>query len=85
MNNIGFTVNKKLLALSLLSRIDRDGDGLVSQADYVYSVLDFLKQMNITVVPRVGEYLRSYFDIYAFSMRNLLRRYDLNDITSRMD
>lgn len=76
----GYSVNTKLLASSVLAKMDRDSDGYVSQSDYVFSLLYFVRQLNVTVDPKVNENLKSYFEIYLSSLQQLLVKYGLNDI-----
>lgn len=76
---LDYNVNLKLLSSSLLGKMDRDSDGLVSQSDYVYSVLGLLKYMNATLSPKVEENLKSYFEIYYSSIQSLLTKYGLSD------
>lgn len=77
----GYSINSKLLVSSLLARMDRDSDGFVSQADLVYSLINALKYFNITLSPKVDEYLKAYFDIYTSSIQTLLAKYGFNDIS----
>ena len=71
----------KLLTSALLSKMDKDNDGSVSQSDFVYFVLNSLKHFNISYSHRVDEYLKSYFDIYQSSVHGLLKKYGLKDIS----
>ncbi len=61
--------------------MDRDSDGFVSHSDYIFSILSFLKQLNISSCPKVEENLKSYFDIYYSSIKSLLNKYGLTDVT----
>ena len=40
-----------------------------------------LNQLNVTFTPRVDEFLKSYFDIYYSSVRSLLKKYEISDIS----
>jgi hypothetical protein len=79
----GYSINAKLLATTLLAKMDRDSDGLVSQADYTYSLLSCLRNMNVTISSKVDDYLKSYFEIYTSSVQALTTKYGINDITLR--
>lgn len=78
-HQLDYNVNMKLFASSLLAKMDRDSDGLVSQADYIYSIMTLLSYLNATLSPRVDENLKIYFEIYQSSIQTLLTKYGLND------
>lgn len=80
---LDYNVNLKLFTSLLLAKMDRDSDGLVSQADYIYSIMGYLKYLNASVTSRVDENLKSYFEIYQSSVQTLLTKYGLNDVGLR--
>lgn len=79
-HQLDYNLDMKLLATSLLAKMDRDSDGLVSQADYIYSVIGMLKYVNATIAPKVEENLKIYFEIYQSSVQSLLNKYGLTEI-----
>lgn len=82
-HQLDYNINMKLLATSMLAKMDRDSDGMVSQADYIYSILSLLKYVNATIAPKVEENLKIYFEIYHSSVQLLLNKYGLNDVGMR--
>lgn len=78
-HQLDYNIDMKLLTSSLLAKMDRDSDGLVSQADYIYTVLSLLKYVNASIAPKVEENLKIYFDIYHSSIQSLLNKYGLSD------
>jgi len=78
---LDYSVNMKLLTNALLTKMDKDNDGSVSQSDFVYFILNSLRHFNISYSHRVDEYLKSYFDIYQSSVHGLLKKYGLKDIS----
>lgn len=78
-HQLDYNIDMKLFTSSLLAKMDRDSDGLVSQADYIYSILSGLKYVNASIAPKVEENLKIYFEIYHSSVQSLLNKYGLND------
>lgn len=78
-HQLDYNIDVKLLASLLLAKMDRDGDGQVSQADYIYSIMSVLMYLNATVPAKVDENLKAYFEIYHSSIQSLLTKYGLSD------
>lgn len=80
-HQLGYSVNVKLMASTILARMDRDSDGLVSKQDFIYSILGYLKSINVTTISaRTEDNLRSYFDIYHSSLQSLAHKYAISDL-----
>ena len=78
----GFIINTKLFLFYLLAKIDRANDGYLDQSDLVFTLIDHLKFLNVTLPTKVHEYLKSYLDIYESSVQTLMSKYGLTDISS---
>ena len=76
------TVNSKLLVAYILAKMDKNSDGFICQADFVATLMGHLKYLNVTMSPKVGEYLKAYLDIYETSVQTLLNKYGLSDISA---
>ena len=69
------------MASTLLAKMDRDSDGLVSQSDFIYSLLGYLSSMNVSMSVKTEENLKSYFDIYQSSLAALVSKYGITDVS----
>jgi hypothetical protein len=78
----GFTVNTKLFFFYALAKMDRANDGYVDQSDFVFTLMNHLRFLNVTLSPKVDEYLKTYLEIYENSVQTLLSKYGLTDISS---
>lgn len=63
----------------LLTYMDIDNDGMVSQAEYTYTILNTLKNFNITLGQKAEENLLVYFDIYQSSVEFILNKYGISE------
>lgn len=59
--------------------MDIDNDGMVSQAEYTYTILNTLKNFNITLGQKAEENLLVYFDIYQSSVEFILNKYGITE------
>jgi hypothetical protein len=78
----GFMVNTKLFFFYFLAKMDKANDGYVDQSDFVLTLMSHLKFLNVTLSPKVDEYIRTYLEIYENSIQSLLSKYGLTDISS---
>jgi len=78
----GFTINTKLFLFYILSKIDKANDGYLDQSDLVFTLMDHLKFLNVTLPNKVHEFVKSYLDIYEISVQTLMSKYGFTDISS---
>ena len=78
----GFTVNTKLFFFYALASMDKASDGYVDQSDFVSTLMNHLRFLNVTLFPKVDEYIKTYLEIYENSVQSLLFKYGLTDISS---
>ncbi|RNA43490.1 hypothetical protein BpHYR1_014041 [Brachionus plicatilis] len=74
-----YSINIKVLSYYLLTYMDIDNDGMVSQAEYTYTILNALRVFNITLSQKAEENLVVYFDIYQSSVESILNKYGIKE------
>lgn len=74
-----YSINLKVLSYYVLTFMDIDNDGFVSQSEYTYTILNALKNFNVTLSQKAEENLVVYFDIYQSSVDSIMSKYGIKE------
>ena len=79
--NPSFILLGKILLSNLINGVDYDDDGFLTLREITSFILDRLKLWNINISPEVQGYVNSYLDLVDTSIKGLLRKYELKDVS----